>query len=113
MITMKCSSLRKRTDFGSLKPYNYFTWIEMGGKNLSSTVVGDVTWEVILNRTDVAVAVAGHDGMVTLDTADEGSKYILKDNRLTSRFFKRFDSLVGIRQLSIQSFVLFLHSLRF
>lgn len=65
-------------------PYNYRPFEEL------SLGIG----EVILNRTDVAVAVAGHDGMVTLDTADEGSKYILKDNRLTSRFFKRFDTII-------------------
>ena len=34
----------------ALRPYNYYTEIEMGGKNLSSTLVGDVTWEIIQNR---------------------------------------------------------------
>ena len=49
----------------ALKPYNYYTEIEMGGKNLSSTLVGDVTWEVIENRIKMRFAVAPNESSVS------------------------------------------------
>jgi len=45
----------------ALKPYNYYTEIEMGGKNLSSTLVGDVTWEVIQNRIEMRFTLAPNE----------------------------------------------------
>ena len=49
----------------ALKPYNYYTEIEMGGKNLSSTLVGDVTWEVIENRIKMSFTVAPNESSVS------------------------------------------------
>ena len=49
----------------ALKPYNYYTEIEMGGKNLSSTLVGDVTWEVIENRIKLSFTVAPNESSVS------------------------------------------------
>ena len=49
----------------ALKPYNYYTEIEMGGKNLSSTLVGDVTWEVIQNRIKLRFAIAPNKSSVS------------------------------------------------
>ena len=49
----------------ALKPYNYYTEIEMGGKNLSSTLVGDVTWEVIENRIKMRFTVAPNESSVS------------------------------------------------
>ena len=45
----------------ALKPYNYYTEIEMGGKKLSSTLVGDVSWEVIDNRIKMRFTVAPNE----------------------------------------------------
>ena len=42
----------------ALKPYNYFTVIKFGGKNLTSRLVGDVTWKVIQNRIEMRFVVA-------------------------------------------------------
>ena len=49
----------------ALKPYNYYTEIEMGGKNLSSTLVGDVTWEVIQNRIKLRFTIAPNKSSVS------------------------------------------------
>ena len=49
----------------ALKPYNYFTKIEMEGKNLSSTLIGDVTWEVIKNRIKMRFTVAPNESSVS------------------------------------------------
>lgn len=49
----------------ALKPYNYFTKIEMEGKNLSSTLIGDVTWEVIKNRIEMRFTVAPNESSVS------------------------------------------------
>ena len=49
----------------ALKPYNYYTEIEKGGKNLSSTLVGDVTWEIIDNRIKIRFAVAPNESIVS------------------------------------------------
>ena len=49
----------------ALKPYNYYTEIEMAGKNLSSTLVGDVTWEVIENRIKMSFTVAPNESSVS------------------------------------------------
>ena len=42
----------------ALKPYDYFTVIKFGGKNLTSKLVGNVTWKVILNRIEMRFALA-------------------------------------------------------
>ena len=47
----------------ALEPYRYFTNIEMGGKNLSFNLVGDVTWEVIENRIEMRFAVAANESV--------------------------------------------------
>ena len=49
----------------ALKPYNYYTEIEMGGKKLSSTLVGDVSWEVIDNRIKMSFTVAPNESSVS------------------------------------------------
>ena len=49
----------------ALKPYNYYTEIEMGGKNLSSTLVGDVIWEVIQNRIKMRFTVATNESSIS------------------------------------------------
>ena len=49
----------------ALKPYNYYTEIEMGGKKLSSTLVGDVSWEVIDNRIKMRFTVAPNESSVS------------------------------------------------
>ena len=49
----------------ALEPYNYYTEIEMGGKNLSSTLVGDVTWEVIQNRIKLRFTIAPNKSSVS------------------------------------------------
>jgi len=49
----------------ALKPYNYFTEIEMGGKKLSSTLVGDISWEVIDNRIKMSFTVAPNESSVS------------------------------------------------
>ena len=49
----------------ALKPYNYYTEIEMGGKNLSSTLVGDVTWEVIQSRIKLRFTIAPNKSSVS------------------------------------------------
>ena len=42
----------------ALEPYSYFTTINLGGKNLSSKLVGDVTWEVVQNRIKMRFTIA-------------------------------------------------------
>ena len=42
----------------ALEPYSYFTTINFGGKNLSSNLVGDVTWEVVQNRIKMRFTIA-------------------------------------------------------
>jgi ABC-type uncharacterized transport system substrate-binding protein len=49
----------------ALKPYNYYTEIEMGGQKLSSTLVGDVTWEVVDNRIKMIFTVAPNENSVS------------------------------------------------
>jgi ABC-type uncharacterized transport system substrate-binding protein len=49
----------------ALEPYDYFTKIEISGKNLSSTLVGDVTWEVIQNRIKMRFTVAPNESSVS------------------------------------------------
>lgn len=49
----------------ALRPYNYYTEIEMGGKNLSPTLVGDVTWEVIQNRIKMKFTVAPNKSFIS------------------------------------------------
>jgi ABC-type uncharacterized transport system substrate-binding protein len=49
----------------ALKPYNYYTEIEMGGKKLSSTLVGDVSWEVVDNRIKMSFTVAPNESSVS------------------------------------------------
>ena len=49
----------------ALKPYNYYTEIEMGGKKLSSTLVGDVSWEVVDNRIKMMFTVAPNESSVS------------------------------------------------
>ena len=49
----------------ALKPYNYYTEIEMGGKNLSSTLVGDVIWEVIQRRIKMRFTVATNESSIS------------------------------------------------
>lgn len=49
----------------ALKPYNYYTEIEMGGKNLSPTLVGDVTWEVIQNRIKMKFTIAPNKSSIS------------------------------------------------
>ena len=49
----------------ALKPYNYYTEIEMGGKKLSSTLVGDISWEVIDNRIKMSFTVAPNESSVS------------------------------------------------
>ena len=49
----------------ALEPYNYYTEIEMGGKKLSSTLVGDVSWEVIDNRIKMRFTVAPKESSVS------------------------------------------------
>ena len=49
----------------ALKPYNYYTEIEMGGKKLSSTLVGDVTWEVIQNRIKMRFNIAPNESSIS------------------------------------------------
>ena len=66
-------------------PYNHRPFEEL------SLGLGDV----VLNRTDIAVAVAGHDGMVAPETSHNSSyQYRLNDDRLTARFFRRYDTIV-------------------
>jgi|MDSY01.2.fsa_nt_gb hypothetical protein len=50
--------------------------------------------EVILNRTDIAIAVAGHDGMVAAEVPGSKHAYRLNDERLTARFFRKYDTIV-------------------
>ena len=45
----------------ALEPYDYFTTINFGGKNLSSKLVGDVTWEVVHNRIKMRFTIAVND----------------------------------------------------
>ena len=49
----------------ALKPYNYYTEIEMGGKKLSSKLVGDVSWEVVDNRIEMRFTVAPNESFVS------------------------------------------------
>ena len=49
----------------ALGPYNYYTEIEMGGQKLSSTLVGDVTWEVVDNRIKMIFTVAPNENSVS------------------------------------------------
>ena len=49
----------------ALKPYNYYTEIEMGGKKLSSKLVGDVSWEVVDNRIEMRFTVAPNESSVS------------------------------------------------
>lgn len=42
----------------ALKPYYYFTAIKLGGKNLSSKLGGNVTWEVNQGRSKMRFALA-------------------------------------------------------
>jgi len=49
----------------ALKPYNYYTEIEMGGKNVSSTLVGDVIWEVIKNRIMMRFTLAPNESSIS------------------------------------------------
>ena len=49
----------------ALKPYNYYTEIIMGGKNLSSTLVGDVTWEVIQSRIKMRFTLAANESSIS------------------------------------------------
>jgi len=49
----------------ALEPYNYYTEIEMGGKTLSSTLIGDVTWEVIENRIKMRFTIAPNKSSVS------------------------------------------------
>ena len=51
----------------ALEPYNYFTTIKFDGKNLSSKLVGDVTWEVIQNRIKMRFALT-IDELVGVET---------------------------------------------
>jgi hypothetical protein len=48
--------------------------------------------ETTLNSSDVAVAVAGHDGMVAPQNAS--GSFELKDSRLEARFFSHFDTVL-------------------
>jgi ABC-type uncharacterized transport system substrate-binding protein len=47
----------------ALEPYGYFTTIEMGGKNLSSKLVGNVKWEVVQNRIEMRFTVAANESV--------------------------------------------------
>ena len=47
----------------ALEPYSYFTMIEMGGKNLSSKLLGNVNWEVVQNRIEMRFAVAANESV--------------------------------------------------
>ena len=49
----------------ALKPYNYYTEIEMGGKKLSSKLVGDVSWEVVDNRIKMSFTIAPNESSVS------------------------------------------------
>ena len=49
----------------ALEPYNYYTEIEMGGKKLSSKLVGDVSWEVVDNRIEMRFTVAPNESSVS------------------------------------------------
>ena len=47
-----------------------------------------------MNRTDIAIAVAGHDGMVAAEVPGSKHAYRLNDERLTARFFRKYDTIV-------------------
>ena len=47
----------------ALEPYSYFTKIEIGGKNMSSKLVGDVTWEVVHSRIEMRFNIAANDSV--------------------------------------------------
>ena len=42
----------------ALEPYNYFTIINFGGKNLTSKLIGDVAWEIVQNRIKMRFTIA-------------------------------------------------------
>ena len=57
----------------------------------------DLMWRSSRNYTtvrssDVAVAVSGHDGM--LEWRQDSSTWVLSDERLSQRFFSRFDTIL-------------------